>query len=224
MGRGFLVNREEFEQVFAHPQDEACARCGWTRGKHRMTRSGAQCPNGRYFRPTLTKEVIAKFLREGERKPMRQSGDELAWRDADNHHGRVIGYDEVRLEQSPNVPLDVVAAVEAGDPPKDGTVWASAVYLTAEEAVDMALFLLDQAARGRAEAAPDDAMPQGCVADDDHDRRWKLHVHACALSDHTFWVEKTENGWRATEVETGVSAAEGVTAREALHNYWERIY
>lgn len=156
--------------------------------------------------------------RRGKSRP-----DEVAWKDADRCHGRVIGYDELRLEQ-PQCPEDAVALIEAGEPADVmNVVRASAAYLTPEQAVDAALVLLDAAARGRAET-DEWGPPKGPVNDDDHERRWRLHVHACSINDMTFWVEKTENGWKATEVETGVTAAEAPSERAAMENYWEHRY
>jgi hypothetical protein len=37
----------------------------------------------------------------------------------------------------------------------------------------------------------------------------------------TFWVERVEGGFRATEVETGVSGAVAPSEREALAAYWQ---
>ena len=56
------------------------------------------------------------------------------------------------------------------------------------------------------------------------DIRWQLHVLACSLSDYTFWVQRVDGGWRATEVETGCSGAVGATPEDALSNYWEGRY
>lgn len=146
--------------------------------------------------------------------------DEFAWKDADECHGRVIGYDELRLEQ-PGCPEDAVAGLEAGDPPKDGTIWAAMVYLTANEAVEAGLALLDAAWRGWAETRPDGEGPVNRMSDE---QRWRAHVAACSVTDMTFWVRKDGDHpgyYEATEVETGVSAW-GVTEREAMDNYFRR--
>ena len=151
--------------------------------------------------------------------------DEYAWKDRDDCHGRVIGYDEVRLEQGDGCPADVAALIDVGDPPRphpngiDKVIDANPVYLTAEQAVDTALVLLDAAAKWRAEQSPD-WPPVGPVADDDHDRRWKLHVHAASIADCTFWVERHGGGWKATEVETGVTGALGSSVEQALAHYF----
>lgn len=146
--------------------------------------------------------------------------DEYGWTDRDDCRGRVIGYGEVRLEQ-PDCPTDAAALIDVGLPPKNGTVWANPVYLTAEQAVDVALVLLDAAARWRAAEVPDDdGPPRGPVADDDHGRRWDLHRHASSIADCTFWVERHEDGWKATEVETGVTGALGCSVEEAMGNYF----
>lgn len=146
--------------------------------------------------------------------------DELVWKDTHRHHGRVIGYDEVRLEQA-DVPDDVVAAIEAGDPPKphpngiDKVIDAAAVYLTAGQAVEAALLLLDAAQRSRWD---EDGPPKGPT--DDREQRWRLHVHACSVEDMTFWVERDGELYRATEVETGVSGPWRAGAEAALDAYW----
>jgi hypothetical protein len=151
--------------------------------------------------------------------------DEYSWKDADGCHGRVIGYDEVRLEQGDGCPADVAALVEAGSPARphsngiDRVIDANPAYLTAEQAVDAALVLLDAAAKWRAEQSPD-GPPAGPVADDDHDRRWRLHVHAASIADCTFWVERHGEGWKATEVETGVTGALGSSVEQAIAHYF----
>lgn len=145
--------------------------------------------------------------------------DEYGWKDRDDCRGRVIGYHEVRLEQGDGCPADAAAMIDVGMPPKNGTVWANPVYLTAEQAVDAALMLLDAAARWRVEQDPE-GPPGGPVADDDHDRRWKLHVHAASIADCTFWVERHGDGWKATEVETGVTSAIGGSVEEAMAHYF----
>lgn len=152
----------------------------------------------------------------------RSDMDEYAWKDRDRCHGRVIGHREVRLEQ-PDCPDDVVALLEVGEPPKphpngiDKVIHANPVYLTAEQAVDVALQLLDAAATGRQTGT---WPPAGPVASDDHERRWKLHVHACSIDDSTFWVERHDGGWKATEVETGVTGAIADTVEAAMANYF----
>lgn len=148
--------------------------------------------------------------------------DEFSWKDRDRCHGRVIGYKEVRLEQ-PDCPDDAVALLEVGESPKphpngvDSIIMANPVYLTAEQAVDVALQLLDAASAGnQTDAWP----PAGPVAADDHERRWRLHVHACSIEDSTFWVERRGGLYKATEVETGVTGALGMSAEIALRNYF----
>jgi hypothetical protein len=121
------------------------------------------------------------------------------------------------------LPDDVAALVEVGTRPRFGIIDANPVYLTAEQCVDAALVLLDAAARARCGSEPS-GPPQGPVADDDHERRWKLHVHAASVADMTFWIERVEGGYRAVEVESGVDAAVAPTAREALENYWQGRY
>ena len=150
--------------------------------------------------------------------------DEFSWKDRDACHGRVIGHREVRLEQ-PDCPDDAVALIEVGEPPKphpngiDSVIDANPVYLTAEQAVEVALQLLDAAALGRAIADPE-GPPKGPT--DDRDQRWRLHVHAASIEDMTFWVEGVEGvGFKATEVETGVTGAIAATEREALDNYFD---
>jgi hypothetical protein len=157
--------------------------------------------------------------------------DGYQWKDRDRCHGRVIGHSEVRLEQ-PDCPDDVAALLEVGEPPKplpprtfegvtvtDSVISANPVYLTAEQAVEVALQLLDAAAAWRAEQSPG-WPPVGPVADDDHDRRWKLHVHACSIVDSTFWVERHDGGYKATEVETGVTGAIADSTEAAMENYF----
>lgn len=158
--------------------------------------------------------------------------DEFSWKDRDSCHGRVIGHKEVRLEQ-PDCPDDAVALLEVGEPPKplpprtfegitvtDSVINANPVYLTAEQAVDVAFQLLDAAAAGRA-AQSEGYGPVGPVADDDHDRRWKLHVHAASIADCTFWVERHDvDSFRATEVETGVTGAPASSVEDAMANYF----
>lgn len=160
--------------------------------------------------------------------------DEMRWKDRDQCHGRVIGYREVRLEQ-PDCPEDVAALLEVGEPPKplpprtfegitvtDSVINANPVYLTADQAVDVALQLLDAASRWRAEQDVE-GPPVGPVLDDDHDRRWRLHVHACSIEDCTFWVERHDGGFKATEVETGVTGAIGGSVEEAMANYFAGV-
>lgn len=55
-------------------------------------------------------------------------------------------------------------------------------------------------------------------------QRWALHVLACSFSDFTFWIERKDGRYRATEVESGVAGAPADNAREAMENYWERRY
>jgi hypothetical protein len=146
------------------------------------------------------------------------SRDELRWKDQHLDHGGVVGYAEMRLEQ-PDAPADAVALVEAGhlDHEHPGETVADAAYLTAEQAVEAALILLESAERWRCEQRPEDA-PRGPT--DDRELRWRLHVCACSIEDMTFWVERVGSGWRATEVETGVSGQPAFTEREAMENYW----
>ena len=149
--------------------------------------------------------------------------DEFAWKDLHRCHGRVIGYREVRLEQ-PDCPEDVVALLEVGESPKphpngiDSIIMANPVYLTADQAVEVALQLLDAATAGRQTGT---WPPAGPVAAGDHERRWRLHVHACSIEDSTFWVERRGDLYKATEVETGVTGAVASSSREALNNYFE---
>lgn len=151
--------------------------------------------------------------------------DEYAWTDRDDYRGRVIGYHEVRLEQ-PDCTTDVAALIYVGEPPKPhpngihSEIDASPIYLTAVQAVDVALTLLDAAAMWRANQDTDDGPPSGPVDDADHDRRWQLHVHAASVADCTFWVEQCSNGWKATEVETGVTGALGKSIEDAMANYF----
>lgn len=151
--------------------------------------------------------------------------NEYGWTDCDDCSGRVIGYHEVRFEQ-PDCPTDVAALIHVGEPPKphpngiDSVIDANPVYLTAEQAVDAALTLLDAAAMWRANQDTDDGPPSGPVDDADHDRRWQLHVHASSVADCTFWVEHTDQGWKATEVETGVTGALAHSSEEAMANYF----
>ncbi len=70
-----------------------------------------------------------------------------------------------------------------------------------------------------------DGPPSGPVADDDHDGRRRLHVHASSVADCTFWVERfwdERHGeqWKATEVETGVTGAPGADAEDAILRYF----
>lgn len=148
--------------------------------------------------------------------------DEYDWKDGDDCQGRVIGYYEVRLEQ-PDSPRDAAALIDVGGPPRphpnglDSIVDANPVYLTAEQAVDAALTLLDAAAMWR---NCDDESPTGPVSADDHERRWRLHVHACSIEDCTFWVERHGDGWKATEVETGVTGALAPSPDKAMAHYF----
>lgn len=146
---------------------------------------------------------------------------EVRWTDQLGDHGGVVGFSEMRLEQ-PAAPADAVALVEAGHANARGFL-CDAAYLTAEQAVKAALILLDSAAAWRAENDPG-GPPKGPCADDDHQTRWQLHVHAASISDMTFWIERVEGGFRATEVETGVSGATAPTEQGALAMYWERRY
>lgn len=156
---------------------------------------------------------------------MTTQDDEYIWTDRDDCHGRVIGYHEVRLEQ-PDCPTDVAALIHVGEPPKshpngiDSVIDANPVYLTAEQAADVALALLDAAAMWRVNQDGDDDLPSGPVDDTDHDRRWRLHVHASSVKDCTFWVERHGDGWKATEVETGVTGALASSSEGAMANYF----
>ncbi len=156
--------------------------------------------------------------------------DEFNWKDRDDCSGCVIGYHEVRLQQ-PDCPADAVALVHVGRQPRlhpnglDSITDANPVYLTAEQAVDAALTLLDAAAMWRCNQDGPDGPPSGAVSDDDHDRRWRLHVHAASVHDCTFWVERfwdETHGeqWKATEVETGVTGAPGADAEDAILRYF----
>lgn len=151
--------------------------------------------------------------------------DEYGWTDDDDCRGRVIGYHEVRLEQ-PGCPADAAALIDVGSPPRphpngiDSVIDANPIYLTAEQAVDAALTLLDAAAMWRCNQESDDGPPTGPVSDDDHDRRWRLHVHACSVTDSTFWVERHCGGWKATEVETGVTGPLARSVEEAMAHYF----
>jgi hypothetical protein len=163
----------------------------------------------------------------------RKRHGEIAWTDRDGVYSRVIGFDETHLEQ-PKAPEDAVAMVSLGqhriehvksmgrEREKKWIELTEGVYLTADQAIETALLLLESAARWRAEQNPE-GPPTGPVADDDP-RRWELHVNACSISDMTFWVRKGDDGYTATEVETGVTAAPAPTEREALENYWERRF
>jgi hypothetical protein len=101
---------------------------------------------------------------------------------------------------------------------RKGAIVAEPIYLTADEAVDVALQLLDAAADWRAHTQEDHGPPQGPVLHDDEERRWKLHVAACAIEDWTVWVQRDGREWKATEVETGVTYAPGITPQDALLN------
>ena len=145
--------------------------------------------------------------------------DEYGWTDRDDCRGRVIGYHEVRLEQ-PGCPADAAALIDVGEPPVHNIVMANPVYLTAEQAVDAALALLDAAAMWHCNQDGDDGPPSGPVAATDHERRVRLHVHASSVHDCTFWVERHEEGWKATEIETGVTGAPSTTVEAAMGNYF----
>lgn len=57
--------------------------------------------------------------------------------------------------------------------------------------------------------------------------RWKLLAMGSSMNDHSFWIERIEDEpvmYRATEIESGVSAASAPTPQEAMENYWHRIY
>jgi hypothetical protein len=151
--------------------------------------------------------------------------DEYGWKDRDGCSGCVLGYHEVRLQQ-PDCPDDAAALIHVGNPPRqhpnghDSVIDANPVYLTPEQAVDAALMLLDAAATWRAHYGDPDGPPNGPVADDDHDRRWRLHVHAASIADCTFWVERHGEGWKASEVETGVTGAPAPSVEEAMAHYF----
>lgn len=173
-----------------------------------------------YFRANFTpppSAVAAEHPETSEREVKLTS--EQRWTDQQGDHGGVVGFTEMRLEQ-PDAPTDAVALIEAGhaDSRTEGFV-CDVAYLTAGQAVKAALILLDSAAGWRAENDPG-GPPKGPCADDDQETRWRLHMHASSISDMTFWVERVEGGFRATEVETGVSGANAPTEREALANYW----
>ena len=75
------------------------------------------------------------------------------------------------------------------------------------------------------EQAIDDTKLEWCE-DLPHEIRAKLHVLASSINDFTLWVyerpykdDPDDKGWYALEVETGCGAY-GVTAREALNNYF----
>lgn len=142
------------------------------------------------------------------------------WNDgteAGDGHGRIIRYDELRLEQTP--PPEAVAGVEVGVRTKQHEIEANMVYVTAEQAVEAGLALLEEAWRGWAANRADDEGPVNRMS---HDQRWRAHVAACSLTDSTFWVREDEQRpgyYVATEVETGTSAW-GHTAQEAMQNYY----
>lgn len=157
---------------------------------------------------------------------------EISLTDRDGVYTRVTNFHEAHLEQ-PDAPDDAVAMLSLGRHRVDRTnsmgrdrerkwieLWDGA-YLTADQAVEAALLLLESAAQWRAEQVEFEG-PVGPVADDD-ERRWDLHVAACSINDMTFWVRKTEEGYTATEVESGCTSAPAETARGAMDNYWEHV-
>lgn len=151
--------------------------------------------------------------------------DEYGWNDRDECHGRVIGYHEVRLEQ-PECGDRAAAMIEVGAPPvrvdsSTLVINANPVYLTAEQAVDAALALLDAATAWRDQQGRDQA-PCGPVDEADENRRWRLHVHAASVNDCTFWIQRHGEGWKATEIETGVTGAPANSAEAAMANYFAR--
>ena len=51
--------------------------------------------------------------------------------------------------------------------------------------------------------------------------RWRLLALAGDTQDYIFWVENKEGvGWRATEVETGISGEYARNPKAALESYW----
>lgn len=153
--------------------------------------------------------------------------DEYGWKDCDECHGRIIGYHEVRLEQ-PDCPQDAAALIDVGQPARrinhnTLVINANPVYLTAEQAVDAALTLLDAATAWRCNQERDDDSPSGPVDDSDHDRRWQLHVHASSIHDCTFWIQRHGDDWTATEVETGVTGALANSYKAAMSNYFDGL-
>jgi hypothetical protein len=126
--------------------------------------------------------------------------------------GRVLSRDEIRLEAG-QVPDDVAAGVELASPATSSEFPDPVAFVSADQAVDLALSLLDQAAAARTDC-------WGAVDDDDHDRRWRLHVHASSLHDSTFWIERNQQRYRATEVETGVSGEWTGSTEAAMQSYF----
>jgi hypothetical protein len=160
-----------------------------------------------------------------------QNGErvEVSATDRDGVYVYALNHHETHLQQ-PEAPDDAAAMISIGrhrvecthsmgrDRERKWIELLDGAYLNADQAVEIALLLLESAAAWRAEQDPEGGPP-GPVADDDP-RRWDLHVHACSLHDSTFWVRKRDDGqFDATEVETGCAGAPAPTIHEAMANY-----
>jgi hypothetical protein len=98
----------------------------------------------------------------------------------------------------------------------------AAAPLTAEQAIEAGLRLLEAATDALAETDPSGG-PVNRMTDA---QRRRAHQIACGLQDMTFWVRKDPRWptvYYAAEIETGVGAW-GATEQEALANYFAGLH